>query len=110
MQRGFDDDVSKAAELFQEVLQVCQIVLNYIFVQASNSGNALGAAFLGRMYLEGVGVQASNLTAFKLFKLAADQGNAIGQAGMGVMYLEGRATQINPRTAVKYFQASADQG
>jgi len=95
LQRGFDDDVSKAAQLFQE---------------ASNSGNALGAAFLGRMYLEGVGVPASNLTAFKLFKLAADQGNAIGQAGMGVMYLEGRATQINPRTAVKYFQASADQG
>ena len=62
------------------------------------------------MYLEGVGVPASNITAFKLFKLAADQGNAIGQAGMGVMYLEGRATQINPRTAVKYFQASADQG
>ena len=100
----------KLPNYFKRYYKGAKSFFNYRFVQASNSGNALGAAFLGRMYLEGVGVQASNLTAFKLFKLAADQGNAIGQAGMGVMYLEGRATQINPRTAVKYFQASADQG
>ena len=41
LRRGFDDDVIKAAELFQ---------------LASNSGSALGAAFLGKMYLEGIGV------------------------------------------------------
>ena len=95
LQRGFDDDVAKAAELFQ---------------MASNAGDPKGAAYLGKMYLEGLGVRASNETAFKLFKKSADQGDPIGQAGMGIMYMEGRSIGANPKTAVKYFQASAEQG
>ena len=51
LQRGFDDDVNRAAELFQ---------------MASNSGDPKGAAYLGKMYLEGLGVQANNDTAFKV--------------------------------------------
>ena len=74
LQRGFDDDVSRAANLFQ---------------LAADKDHPLGAAFLGRMYLEGVGVKPDNHTAFKLFRKAAEKGNAIGQAGLGLMYLEG---------------------
>ena len=74
LQRGFDDDVSRAANLFQ---------------LAADNDHPLGAAFLGRMYLEGVGVKPDNHTAFKLFRKAAEKGNAIGQAGLGLMYLEG---------------------
>jgi len=95
LQRGFDDDVNKAAKLFQ---------------LAAEEDHALGSAFLGRMYLEGVGVKPDNYTALKLFRKAADKGNAIGQAGLGLMYLEGRATEVNQKTAVKYFKQSADQG
>ena len=64
LQRGFDDDVNRAAGLFQ---------------LASEKGNPLGSAFLGRMYLEGVGVKPDNYTAFKLFRKAAESGNAIGR-------------------------------
>ena len=53
LQRGYDDDIVKAAELFQS---------------ASNSGDSKASAYLGKMYLEGLGVSANNDTAFKLFK------------------------------------------
>ena len=47
---------------FSGVVQCHQELLQL----ASNSGDPKGAAYLGKMYLEGLGVQANNDTAFKV--------------------------------------------
>ncbi|KNC86103.1 hypothetical protein SARC_01719 [Sphaeroforma arctica JP610] len=92
---GMDQDPGAAADYFNA---------------AAEAGNAEAKAFLASMHHSGVGVESSNLTAFKLYKEAAEEGNAQGQNGLGQMYMLGIVVPQNYEMALKYFTLAAAQG
>jgi len=61
-----------------------------ILLRTAQQGNAESQAKLAQAYLEGRGVQQSDLEAAKWYRKAAEQGNADAQSNLGVMYAQGK--------------------
>lgn len=70
---------------------------------------AKAAAYLGRMYLRGEGVEQNFIKALRWFKLGVSNGEAFCQYEMGLMYLSGYGLSKDAVTAADYFKAAAKQ-
>ena len=70
---------------------------------------AKAAAYIGRMYLRGEGVEQSFAKALRWFKLGVTNGEAISQYELGLMYLHGYGLQKDAIIAADYFKAAAKQ-
>ena len=67
------------------------------------------AAYLGRLFLTGEGMEQSFEKARTWFRRGIGNGDAIAQHGMGLLYLEGHGVPKDAMKAASYFKASADQ-
>ena len=73
-------------------------------------GNARSQRALGIMYLDGLGVEQSDLEAVRWFRASAVQGDATGQYNLAYMYQEGRGVVQSYVTAHMWFNvASANE-
>lgn len=70
---------------------------------------AKAAAYLGRMYLRGEGVDQNFGKALRWFKLGVSNGEAFSQYEMGLMYLHGYGVKKDAMIAADYFKAAAKQ-
>ncbi len=77
--------------------------------KSAEEGNSNSQCFLGKMYLNGRGVQQDYKEALKWFKKSAEQGNREGQSALGSLFLGGIGTEVNYREAFKWFSKSAEQ-
>ncbi len=66
-------------------------------------------AHLGHMYMNGVGVEASNATALEWFKQAAERNHPSALFGLGYLHLSGFGVPKDAKKAFKYFTAAAEQ-
>lgn len=67
------------------------------------------AAYLGRIYLDGEGIEQNFDKARTWFRRGIVNGDAIAQYGMGLLYLNGLGVPKDPVKAAGYFKVSADQ-
>lgn len=79
-------------------------------VDALNAGNIAAACKLGKMYLDGNGVEKNNKTAFGYFKQAADAGNVDGMYWVGWCYRMGRGTKKDLDQAKQWWKKAAAAG
>lgn len=77
---------------------------------AMESGMHQAAAFLGKMYDEGIGVEKNESEAFSYYHKAADMGNVDASAFIGWCYAEGRGTGQDYKKAVAYYEKGAVGG
>jgi SEL1 protein len=61
------------------------------------------------MYMNGVGVEASNATALEWFKQAAERNHPSALFGLGYLHLSGFGVPKDAKKAFKYFTAAAEQ-
>ena len=77
--------------------------------KSAEDGNSNSQCFLGKMYLNGRGVEQDYQEALKWFKKSAEQGNREGQSALGSLFLGGIGTEVNYQEAFKWFSKSAEQ-
>ncbi len=77
--------------------------------RAADQGLAASQYQLGLCYLDGLGVQANEQQAFKLFKAAAKGGWADAQAQLGECYLYGIGTKQDDSEAFQWLGKAAKQ-
>ena len=77
---------------------------------AANAGNPVAETLIGLKYLDGQGIAADPVQAFKWLQKAADSGQAVAQYRLGTMFERGQGVAINPASAAKWYQASANLG
>jgi SEL1 protein len=80
------------------------------FRSAAEAGDPEAQSLLGRMYLDGEGVEQSDKKAFKWISLAAEQNEPYALDYLGYMYYEGRGTEKSFEKALDCFVRSADEG
>jgi TPR repeat protein len=78
--------------------------------KAAEQGDNLAQNDLGIMYLDGVGVSASDKEAIAWFGKSAEQGNAVAQRNLGWMYQNGRGVATDNNEAVRWYRKAAEQG
>ena len=76
----------------------------------AEKGDAEAQNSLGRMYLNGEGVEQDFWEAATWTRKAADQGDAKAQNNLGFMYEYGQGVGQNFREAAKWFRKAAEQG
>ncbi len=81
-----------------------------LFEQADAAGHLKAQRYIGLMYLNGQGVQASPDKAFNAFQAAADRGDITSQCWLGLMYENGTGTSQDMAQAVKWYETSAQRG
>lgn len=74
------------------------------------SGNITAATKLGKMYLDGNGVNKNNKQAFAYFKQAAEAGNLDGMYWLGWCYRYGRGTKKDLNQAKTWWTKAAASG
>ncbi len=72
--------------------------------------NAKAQVRLGRLYLEGHGVERSDADALRLFRKAAEQGDGEARLKLGDMYASGRGVPQNNFQAYVWYGAAARAG
>lgn len=72
--------------------------------------NAKAQVRLGRLYLEGHGVERSDAEALRLFRRAAEQGDGEARLKLGDMYAAGRGVPQNNFQAYVWYGAAARAG
>ena len=80
------------------------------FRSAAEAGDPEAQSLLGRMYLDGEGVEQSDKKAFKWISLAAEQDEPYALDYLGYMYYEGRGTEQSFEKALDCFVRSAEEG
>ena len=80
------------------------------FRSAAEAGDPEAQSLLGRMYLDGEGVEQSDKKAFKWISLAAEQNEPYALDYLGYMYYEGRGTEKSFEKALDCFVRSAEEG
>lgn len=73
-------------------------------------GDASAQFRLGRMYLNGDGVNQDYAKAFEWYQKSANQGNNEAQTLMGHMYYDGKGVNQDYTKAFEWFQKAANQG
>jgi TPR repeat protein len=77
---------------------------------AAEQGNNEAQYLLGDMYLQGKGVNKSEMEAITWYGKAAEQNSAYAQYSLGVMYYNGQGTEQNLQEAHKWLENAALQG
>ena len=80
------------------------------FRSAAEAGDPEAQSLLGRMYLDGEGVEQSDKKAFKWISLAAEQNEPYALDYLGYMYYEGRGVEQSFEKALDCFMKSAEEG
>ncbi len=80
------------------------------FRSAAEAGDPEAQSLLGRMYLDGEGVEQSDKKAFKWISLAAEQDEPYALDYLGYMYYEGKGTEQSFEKALDCFVRSAEEG
>ena len=80
------------------------------FRSAAEAGDPEAQSLLGRMYLDGEGVEQSDKKAFKWISLAAEQNEPYALDYLGYMYYEDRGTEKSFEKALDCFVRSAEEG
>ena len=80
------------------------------FRSAAEAGDPEAQSLLGRMYLDGEGVEQSDKKAFKWISLAAEQNEPYALDYLGYMYYEGKGTEKSFEKALDCFVRSAEEG
>ncbi|KAG0260675.1 hypothetical protein DFQ27_003423 [Actinomortierella ambigua] len=80
------------------------------FTVAAEQGCANAQYDLGSMYLQGHGVEQSDVEAAKWFNKAAEQGDINAQSSLGLMYEYGRGVEQSDIEAANWYTKAADQG
>jgi TPR repeat protein len=76
----------------------------------AESNNAQAQVRLGRLYLEGHGVERNEGEALRLFRKAAEQGEHEARLRLGDMYAQGRGVPQNNFQAYVWYGAAARAG
>lgn len=71
---------------------------------------AKAAAYIGRMFLRGEGMEQSFEKAATWFRRGITNGDALAQHHMGLMYRDGLGVPKDSERAALYFKAAAEQG
>lgn len=82
----------------------------YWFHKAANQGVVKAQDILAGYYLNGMGVQQSDLDAVTWYRKAAEQGYAPSQLALGQMFVLGRGVPQDFRLAAIWFRKAAEQG
>lgn len=101
-----DSDMQNVRNSFMNSEIEVKVVLHR---QAAEAGDAPAMAHLGHMYMNGVGVEASNATALEWFRQAAERNHPSALFGLGYMHLSGFGVPKDAKKAFKYFTAAAEQ-
>ena len=80
------------------------------FRSAAEAGDPEAQSLLGRMYLDGEGLEQSDKKAFKWISLAAEQNEPYALDYLGYMYYEGKGTEKSFEKALECFVRSAEEG
>jgi len=80
------------------------------FRSAAEAGDPEAQSLLGRMYLDGEGVEQSDKKAFKWISLAAEQDEPYALDYLGYMHYEGKGTEQSFEKALDCFVRSAEEG
>ena len=80
------------------------------FRSAAEAGDPEAQSLIGRMYLDGEGVEQSDKKAFKWISLAAEQNEPYALDYLGYMYYEGKGTEKSFEKALECFVKSAEEG
>ncbi|HEV8074120.1 MAG TPA: hypothetical protein VGP21_08295 [Opitutaceae bacterium] len=78
--------------------------------KAVERGAAAAQYDLGRKYIDGRGVEKSDIEAVACFRKAAQQGFAPAQNDLGAMYVDGNGIEKNEHEAVVWFRRAAERG
>ena len=81
-----------------------------VFLKYKDSDDADALAYLGRSYMNGLGVEKNYSLAFEYFGKAAELGQPYGLNGVGVCYRQGCGIQQDLQKAEKYFLQAAEAG
>jgi TPR repeat protein len=76
----------------------------------ADAGDPSGAVALGRAYENGIGVTASPVEAYRLYRIAAERGHARGQYALASMYASGVGVKADSKEAMRLFNLAAAQG
>lgn len=81
------------------------------FQQAVSLEDPVGLRYLGKMHLEGLGVERSNTEAARLWRLAAEKGDLYSQCYLGAGYYSGELeSEHKELDSVKWYKMAAKQG
>ena len=111
-----EGDTSTAMEFFRTCASknhvLSQLELGKLIIADPKLGSPKEAAqsLLGRMYLDGEGVEQSDKKAFKWISLAAEQNEPYALDYLGYMYYEGRGTEKSFEKALDCFVRSSEEG
>lgn len=89
------EDYQKAMEYFQN---------------AAEKGDAEALFYIGRLYMNGNGVDQSYEKALEYFQRGADLGDSFGYTGLAWLYQNGFGVEQSYDKALEYYQQAADQG
>ena len=81
-----------------------------LFMPLAEAGNDDAQFYLGAMYQSGLGIEASDETAFYWFERSAENGDDEAQYSLGLMYANGEGVKSSSKKARKWFERSAEQG
>ncbi len=76
----------------------------------AEQGSAVDQENLGRLYLEGTGVEQSDAEAAKWSRTSAEAGYAPAQRGFAVLLIDGRGVIQDFAAAVEWLEKAAEQG
>jgi TPR repeat protein/V8-like Glu-specific endopeptidase len=81
-----------------------------IFTRLANQNDPTAQAYLGRMYIEGLGVVRDDARAVGLLRASSAQNNPIGQKNFADSLRVGRGIIENPTEARRLYQLAAEAG
>lgn len=81
-----------------------------LLLEAASLGDARAQYYLGKMYVEGIGVGRDETEAFKWAEKSANQEDPMGQNLLGTLYEEGTGTTKDESRAFAMFGKSAEGG
>ena len=107
------EELLEKGELYDDVINKNN--LNYKkayehYKAAAELGNMDAVARLGRLYLDGKGVEKDIETAISMLKQAAEAGSARGQTTLGWCYYNGEGVVQDYGKAVELYKKAAEQG
>lgn len=78
--------------------------------EAADKGDKTGLCALGSLYLNGLGVEKNEQTAFEYYMQAAAQGEETALSQIGWMYMNGCGIEEDPSQAFFWFNEAAQKG
>ncbi|MGH6947827.1 MAG: tetratricopeptide repeat protein [Kiloniellales bacterium] len=78
--------------------------------QAADQGDAEAAAYLGQMYLNGVGIESDTERALELLHAAAERGSGQAYLGLGMAYDYGLKVEKDYAQAERYYARAVELG